>query len=153
MRKRRRIVIYGNSVIMGALRASLLRSRRYEVISLLPSQQDRLEAIAPDVVLFDLDAARPDAAFSLLESRQDVMLIGVRPDRSLGKVWLGRPLCELSTHDLMQLIDHTKDLPTHLLGRTRTRPPRLAELSSMNNRVGREKSETECTEEMPCNRK
>ncbi|MCX6545925.1 MAG: hypothetical protein NTV05_16125 [Acidobacteria bacterium] len=110
MEKRRRVVIYGNSVIMGAIRATLLRSRHYDVISLPPAHQDRLERIAPDVVLFDLDAARPEAAFDLPERRHDLMLIGVRGSDGEGKVWSGRSLHDLSTRDLLKIIDQSADL-------------------------------------------
>ena len=109
MEKRRRIVIYGNSVIMGALSATLLRSRRYDVISLRTADQDTLKRIAPDVVLFDLDAARPEAAFDLAERSHDLMLIGVRGDAGEGKVWSGRSLYDLSTRNLLQIIDQTDD--------------------------------------------
>ncbi len=105
MEKRRQIVICGNTVIMGALRASLLRSGRYEVISLPQSEQDKLAALKPDVVLFDRDAGGPEAVFSLLDSRDDLLLIGVRPNSSVAMVWSGRPVREISTQDLINLID------------------------------------------------
>jgi hypothetical protein len=110
MEKRRRVVIYGNSVIMGALRATLLRSRHYDVISLPTADQDRLERVAPDVVLFDLDAARPQAAFDLPERSHDLVLIGVRAAAGEGKVWSGRSLYGLSTRDLLQIIDQTEGI-------------------------------------------
>ncbi len=78
--EKRLIVLYGNSVIVGTLGASLRRSNQYKVVPLLPSQQSELETTAPDVVVFDLEAARPEVAFSMLESHPGLMLIGISPD-------------------------------------------------------------------------
>jgi hypothetical protein len=102
---KRRIVLYGNSVIIGAFDCSLRQSSRYEVLSLPPAHEDELAALAPDVVLFDLEASRPEAAFGMLERHPGLMLIGVGPDVNLVKVWSGRQLRELSTSDLLQVID------------------------------------------------
>jgi hypothetical protein len=105
MKRSRRIVMYGNSVIMGALRATLRRAYGHEVISLAPSQQRRLDAISPDVVVFDLDAACLKELFSLLETRPTLMLIGVRPDTGAVKVWSGRTYRRISTQELIRVID------------------------------------------------
>lgn len=102
--KKRQVVLYGNSVIVGTVGASLRLSHDYEVIPLLPAQQNELEAMTPNVVLFDLEAARPEVAFSLLETCPGMMLIGISPDTNLVKVWSGRQLQELSTRELMGLI-------------------------------------------------
>jgi len=102
---KRRIVLYGTSIIVGTVGASLKRSPQYEVIPLLPARQSELGALAPDVVVFDLEDARPNEAFSLLESLPGLMLVGLSPDTNLVKVWSGRQLRELSTNDLLGIID------------------------------------------------
>jgi hypothetical protein len=102
---KRLIVLYGNSVIIGTVGASLRRSQRYKVVPMLPSQQSELEATAPDVVVFDLDATRPEAAFSMLESRPDLKLIGISPDSNLVRIWSGKQLRELSTQALLDVIN------------------------------------------------
>ncbi len=103
----RRIVLYGNSVILGTLGVSLQRFPQYQVIPLLPPfpEGPELEALTPDVIFFDLEGARPQTAFSLLESRPELLLMGVSPDSNLVKVWSGRQLRELSTRDLLAVID------------------------------------------------
>ena len=103
--EKRLIVLYGNSVIIGTVGASLRRSERYKVVPLLPSQQCELEAMAPDVIVFDLEAARPEAAFSLLESCPSLKLIGISPDSNLVRIWSGKQLRELSTQDLLDVIN------------------------------------------------
>jgi hypothetical protein len=102
---KRRVVVYGNSVIIGAFDCSLRQSSRYEVLSLPPAHEDELAALVPDVVIFDLEASRPEAAFRMLERHPGLTLIGVGPDINFVKIWSGRQLRELSTSDLLQVID------------------------------------------------
>jgi hypothetical protein len=105
MEKRRRIVLFGNSIILGTVGASLRRSLQYEVITMPPADPGDLNSLAPDVVLFDLEAARPGYAFALLESQPGLLLIGISPDKNLVKMWSGQQLRELSTTDLMKAIE------------------------------------------------
>jgi hypothetical protein len=112
--EKRRIVLYGTSVIVGTVGANLRRSPKYEVFSLFPAQQSELEVMAPDVVLFDLEAVRPKAAFSLLESHPGLMLVGISPDNNIVKVWSSRQLRELSTQDLMGVIDGQSNVPAEI---------------------------------------
>ena len=102
--EKRRIVLYGNSLIVGSIGASLKQSPQFEVIPILPAQQNELEALEPNAVLFDLEAARPEVALAMLEKRSNMTLIGVSPDSNLVKVWSWRQLRELSTQDLMEVI-------------------------------------------------
>jgi hypothetical protein len=103
--EKRLVVLYGNSVIVGTVGASLRRSQQYNVVPILPSQQSELETTAPDVVVFDLEAARPEAAFSMLESRPGLKLIGISPDSNMVRIWSGKQLRELSTQDLLDVIN------------------------------------------------
>ena len=103
----RRICLYGNSVILGTLGASLRRRPQFEVTTLMPPLPGarELATLKPDVVLFDLQATQTEAVFSLLESCPKLLLIGVNPDTNLVKMWAGRQLRELSTNDLLKVID------------------------------------------------
>jgi len=103
--EKRLVVLYGNSVIVGTVGASLRRSNQYKVVPILPSQQSELEAMAPDVVVFDLESARPEVAFSMLESHPGLKLVGISPDSNLVRIWSGKQLRELSTKDLLDAIN------------------------------------------------
>ena len=114
MEKRRRILLYGNSVILGTLSSLLRDCPQFEVILLLPPLpgRQRLEEMKPNVIFFDLEADHPEDAFSLLDTCPNLVLIGVSPDTNLVKVWSGRHLRELSTQDLLKVIDEqTKNSP------------------------------------------
>jgi len=58
----------------------------------------------PDVILFDAQASRPDAAFSLLATRPGLLLIGIDPSKDQVRLWSGQQLRQLSTQDLVEII-------------------------------------------------
>jgi len=120
--EKRRVVLYGSSVILGSVGASLRRQPDLEIIplsSVCPTVQE-LEAYTPDVIMFDAQADRPEAAFFLLETRPGLLLIGIDPSKNQVRLWSGRQLCELSTQDLVQVItggevEYTEDISTESL--------------------------------------
>ena len=102
----RRICIYGNSVILGTLGWNLRTYPQFELTNLVPPWPDRqhLEELKPDVIFFDLEAEHPEAAFFLLDSHPDLLIIGISPDSNLVKVWSGRQICEISIQGLLEII-------------------------------------------------
>ena len=107
MARHKRIVLYGNSVIIGGVGASLERAGQFEVIHLplcAPGPSD-LDAMAPDVVVFDIDYDHPGPAFSLLETRPGLLLLGISPEGDLVRLWSRRQFRASSTRDLAALIE------------------------------------------------
>ena len=114
MKPRRRILLYGNSVILGSIGASLQRSDQFEVRKLTPPLDEALKRNTdkPDILLFDLETPHKEAVFSYLESNPGLLLVGISPDINLVQVWSGREFRELSTQSLLEMIKGgTKDLP------------------------------------------
>ena len=111
----RRVVLCGRSVILGTVSASLQSYPDLEVVSLLPPfpSAEELRALAPDVILFDVETGRPEAGFSLLGTCPSLLLIGIDPSTNQALLWSGRYLRELSTQDLVRVIN--KDLPDDLI--------------------------------------
>lgn len=102
----RRVLLYGKSVILGAVGASLRGCPYLEVVSLappLPAAQE-LCALAPDAIIFDLEAAHPDAALSLLQGRPRLLLIGLDPATDQMLLWSGEHSRALSMQDLVQAL-------------------------------------------------
>ena len=99
MGKRWRVIIYGNSLILGAVGAILRHCLDADIIPLskpLPEAQ-KLSDMSPDVVIFDLEGAHPDSKLSLMQGEHDLLLLGVHP----------------STHELLILSRHeaqTRDI-------------------------------------------
>ena len=105
------MVLYGRSVILGTLRASFERYPDLEVVSVSPPfpSAEELSLLTPDVILFDTETTRPEAVFALLGTRPGLLLIGIDPSANQALVWSERRLRELSTQDLVQVIN-TGDL-------------------------------------------
>lgn len=106
MEKRQRVIVYGRTMILGTLAASLQKQPRFEVIALsspYPSTQE-LGELEPDAILFDLENGHPEAAFALLATRPALQIIGIDPDRDQVLVWSGQHLHELSVQDLVAVI-------------------------------------------------
>jgi hypothetical protein len=107
MSKPKRILLYGDSVVLGCIGASLERAGKFELTCLSQPLPDRsqLEALCPDVILFDAQNGRPAPAFALLEKCPDLLLVSIDPDGNSVRVWSGRQYQELSTMDLTALIE------------------------------------------------
>lgn len=114
MKASKRILLYGNSVILGTIGASLRRCPQFEVTTVLqPSQTAKgLDASKPGILLFDLKTTHPEVVFPLLETNPNLQLIGVSPGINLVKVWSIRELREISMQELLQVIKReAKDSP------------------------------------------
>ena len=106
MKTTRRILLYGDSVILGTIGASLRGFSGFEVTPLkkpLPDAQV-LDQAKPDILFFDLETSHTEAVFSLLKTNPTLLLIGVSPGINLVKIWSGRQLRELSMQNLLELI-------------------------------------------------
>ncbi len=107
MSKSHRIFLYGNSVILGTMGASLRRSSLWEVTTLSPPWPNReeLHALEPDVIIYDIEAEQPEAAFSLLKVSPGLLLIALNPDGNIVHMWSGKQMRELSTQGLLEVIN------------------------------------------------
>ncbi len=107
MERRKHILLYGDSVVLGCIGASLQRAGSFEVTRLsapLPGPIE-LEALAPDVILFDAETGQPGPAFALLKEHPGLLLLSIDPDGNLVQLWSGRQYQELSTEQLAALIE------------------------------------------------
>ena len=112
----RRILLYGNSVILGSIGAGLRHYPLLEVASCEPSPADfrLLSKLRPDVLLFDSEATDAEEVLPLLESHPAMLLIGVSPDINVVKVWSGRQLREMSLQDLTEVITRERRILSDL---------------------------------------
>lgn len=81
MGKVQRVLVYGNSVALAGIEASLGLDPECEVIGHAWSvDQQELCALQPDVVIFELDAVRPEFPDALSEKMPGLLLIGIDPE-------------------------------------------------------------------------
>jgi hypothetical protein len=114
MEKNKRILLYGNSLILGSIGTILRRCSQFEVTTLLPPLQEiqKLNSLKPGILLFDLDTTRLEAFFFLLGGNPNLHLIGISPGINLVKVCSNRELREVPMADLLEVIrSEAKDLP------------------------------------------
>jgi hypothetical protein len=107
MSRRKRILLYGDSVVLACIGASLRRADRFELTHLsapLPGPVE-LETLAPDVILFDAENGRPEPVFALLKERPGLLLLSIDPDGNLVRLWSGCQYRRLSTEQLTALIE------------------------------------------------
>jgi hypothetical protein len=105
--ERRRILVYGNSLVVEGVGASLRRAGGFDVFSVdppLPGPPE-LEDMAPDLVLFDVEGQHPEPVLALLESLPDLLVLGLSPDGNVARLWSGRRYHDLTTGDLAALLD------------------------------------------------
>lgn len=102
-----RVLLYGNSLLLGGIGASLQGESKFEVVRIphaLPNPSE-VEALAPDVIVFDSETPGSAAAFNALRNHPDLIVLGVSSDRNVVRVWFGREYSELCTADLKSLLE------------------------------------------------
>lgn len=106
MERRQRILLYGDSLLLAGVRASLEACLAFEVISLdaLHATEQELLVSNPDIVIFDNDSLRPQFHYNLIQRQADLLLIGIDPDSNGVQLWSGRYLRELSVQGLVEVI-------------------------------------------------
>jgi hypothetical protein len=112
----RRILLYGNSVILGSIRIGLQRCSQFEVMTLqIPLRDSQtFDPGKPDIVLFDLEASELEAPFFLLKINPALVLIGISPGTNLVRVWNSRQQQEMSMQGLLELIKSEADGSTDM---------------------------------------
>ena len=94
-------------MILASMRAALGKRddlRVEQVAARQPEGALRLQALHPDVVLFDLATAHPDFMLSLFQGRPGLRLIAIDLARGRLQVLSGRELSGLAASDLLQAI-------------------------------------------------
>jgi len=104
--KRQRVILYGDSVILTGVRASLERRSDLEVLALdqpVDRSLEELGAHCPAGVIFDLTVIQPDLLLSLLQ-QPGLLLIGINPETHQVMVWSGREAAVIVAADLVDVI-------------------------------------------------
>jgi hypothetical protein len=101
------VVLYGNSLVISSVGASLEGCPELRVLSVDTGKPDtgrRLSDLQPDVVIFDLAVAQADLAVSLWKAQPDLLLIGVDLTTDQALVLSSRPTHLCTTDELLRVI-------------------------------------------------
>ena len=119
MKKRRRVAVYGNSLTMAGIVASLKADRTLEVLCVnldSPTARQSLDENDLAAILFDQNDSPLLLDIPLLRDRPGLLLIGLDPSRDEMLVLSSHPEQALSMADLVSVI-HQKEIPsTSFLG-------------------------------------
>jgi hypothetical protein len=102
----RRVILYGDSLILQGVHASLETCHDFEVIPLDPacvSLQQEITAQGAVALIFDTAAVQPDFLSSLLR-QTNLLLIGINPETHQALVWTGRQAAAIEAADLLSVI-------------------------------------------------
>ncbi|PWB50195.1 MAG: hypothetical protein C3F13_17155 [Anaerolineales bacterium] len=109
------VLLYGNSLTVSTIGASLQACPDLQVLSLDPTRPNviwRQEELQPGIVIFDLATAYPNFAIDLWRAHPGMLLIGVDPSSDEMLVLSDRPQPALSVQDLVNVIrDHSQSDP------------------------------------------
>jgi hypothetical protein len=101
------VVLYGNSLIVSSIGASLQGCPGLQVLPVDPANPDtnqHLLSFQPDIILFDLAAIQPDSLVALWKEQPRLLLIGVDQAKGSALVLSSQPARLVTTDDLLQVI-------------------------------------------------
>ncbi len=114
MDAKRRVVLYGDSLVLMAVGRTLSTRRGLRVVSLDPSLATALgdlDSLRPCTVVLDLSVVTPESAVALVRGRPDLVLIGLDPAGESLLVLSGQQAHALTTEDLVSLIETRAEMP------------------------------------------
>ena len=105
MGKVQRVIVYGNSVALAGIEASLDMDPECEVIGhAWPVNQQGLCDLQPDVVIFELDAVQPEFLYTLSKELPGLLLISIDSETNRALLWSGQQAQGWTIQDLEQVI-------------------------------------------------
>jgi hypothetical protein len=108
MQEQHLVVLYGNSLLMAGVEASLRGRPGLDVVRIdtaLPDAGERLNALRPDVAICDLTAPHySEFAISFLRENPDLPLIGLDPNSKTVTVLSNQRYTASTVNDLVQVI-------------------------------------------------
>ncbi len=108
--QQRRAILYGNSLILEGVRASLAALPGLEVLDQpldIPLKPDQIKG--PTTVIFDLEAIQPNFLLILLQ-QPGLQLIGIDPETHQAQVWSGRQVRVVVSADLIEIFQETEPI-------------------------------------------
>ncbi len=103
---RRRVIVYGNTLILQGAWAGLADCPELEVIVLDRPQQtepDELAAYGPAAVIFDMGVIQPQLLLGLFQQPR-LRLVGLDPETHQALVWSGRQAAAIDAADLVRVL-------------------------------------------------
>ena len=104
MSEKKKVLIYGRSLNLEGIGVSLKLDGNLDVVVIEPGEQNSLEDLNPEVVLFDLAEPPEELSLALLRKQPGVLLIGVEPCSDEVLVLTGKRSKVVSVSELANLV-------------------------------------------------
>ena len=107
MEKRTRVVVYGNTLSMAGIAASLNAEASLEIICVdpqNPTAPQNLKELNPETIIFDRSDPNTILDLTLLREQPGLLLVGVDPSSDDALVLSGQLTRVLSGRDLARLV-------------------------------------------------
>ena len=101
------VALYGNSLVVSSIGASLNQFADLQIFALDPSMPDpknQLLDLQPDIILFDLASTEPSWLITLWKEQPELLLIGVDQEKSSALMFSSQPARLMTTDDLLEAI-------------------------------------------------
>ena len=108
MKKQPVVVILGHSLLMEGVAVSLANVEELSLVRIESSVSDiwqQVEALSPDVIVFELEVPHSPFILSLLKERPGILLIGLDVACNRVIVLNSRQLITSTMHDLYQIVE------------------------------------------------
>jgi hypothetical protein len=100
-----RVIVYGDSVALAGITASLALDPECEVIGhTMTVDRQELCMLQPDVVIYELDAVRPEFPYMLSRELPGLLLVGIDVETNRVFLWAGQQVKVLSSQGLAEII-------------------------------------------------
>ncbi len=102
------ILLYGNSLLMGGLAASLAKQSQFTLQHApgeTPDLAQQLALLHPDVLIFEVSAAPPLAVCLALQAHSPCLLLGIDLKHNTLLQWIGWQTPAQTLQDVLQTID------------------------------------------------
>ena len=106
MAERKRIILFGDTLVLAGVQASLEAVLLFEVIPLDAGHASEADLLAlhPHAIIFDVASIQPRFRYELVQELPGLRLFGLDPDSNQVLLWSGQQLHELSTAGLVQAL-------------------------------------------------
>jgi hypothetical protein len=119
MEHHRLILLYGDSLLMDAVEASLADRQEIDLVrvrSAILDFETRVKSLCPDLVIFDFDTVHSQFVIPLLRARPDVPLVGLDFNSNQVVVLSGRAFIARTSQELTRLIQNQTAGQPQVLG-------------------------------------
>ncbi len=114
MGKTRKVVLYGNSLVLSAIESCLRERSELELLRIdagQPGSAEQLDALSQDTVIFDVHSVSPEFGFAFLQRHPGISLVGFDLTNAKMTLVSSQESAVFTTDDLIKVIRRPNESP------------------------------------------